>query len=353
MSKKLSTQLFIILFIALIVRVITTLISAGIINSDIYSFLTTGNVLLQKTPTYPAFYFPFIFYLGAVSILLGKYIPPLLFLKFIFCLFDVGVTYFVYKLSKNLTSTIIYALNPVMIIIIPIHGQMDSIPLFFLLWSIYAVKQKKEKLSGFLLGVAIATKPWPILFLPYFLKKAQRPAKYISALFVPGLTVIFHSIVTNVPVKEIITPIKNYRGIYGIWGVGSMMYTLFPSWWENNIQFFRRIFLVGFVVWTFFDKKKDFMKEFFLTMLFFFVCTPLFGIQWLSWIVPFLIIQDGKSSLGRIFLMTLSVMFAFIPFDEVVPILMNPVRESLAYAFGLLVWFSLYRRFISYRRLWT
>ncbi|MCX8008541.1 MAG: hypothetical protein N3A54_02435 [Patescibacteria group bacterium] len=81
---KLSLRLPTILLLGLFVRIIVVLVFAHSISGDIYSFLITGNVFLQRIPIFPSVYFPFIFYLGAISLIVGSYIPPLLFLKIIF-----------------------------------------------------------------------------------------------------------------------------------------------------------------------------------------------------------------------------------------------------------------------------
>ncbi|MCS6956127.1 MAG: glycosyltransferase 87 family protein, partial [Candidatus Calescibacterium sp.] len=203
-------------------------------------------------------------------------------------MFDVGVIYMTYKISKSSHASLLYALHPAMIIIIAIHGQLDSLVLFFFLLSIIMFQQKTT-FSGLLLGIAISIKPWPILFLPSFLKKTtQKISYFLLSCFSPVMSVVFHSFLTGVPVGDIITPIKNYRGIYGIWGIGNIMNTLFPLFWEQNIRFFRRLFLVLFVGWQFVNHKKTFLEELFLTLLVFFSFSPLFGAQWLSWIIPFL-----------------------------------------------------------------
>ncbi len=72
-----------IILMGLSLRLFATVFFSHSLSSDIYSFLITGNVLLQQIPIFPSVYFPFIFYLGALSLIVSSYIPPLLFLKII------------------------------------------------------------------------------------------------------------------------------------------------------------------------------------------------------------------------------------------------------------------------------
>ncbi|MCX8008540.1 MAG: hypothetical protein N3A54_02430 [Patescibacteria group bacterium] len=77
-------------------------------------------------------------------------------------------------------------------------------------------------------------------------KTTQKISYFFLSCSSPAISVLVHSFLTGVPVGDIITPIKNYRRIYGIWGIGSIMNTMFPLFWEQNIRFFRRLFLVLF-----------------------------------------------------------------------------------------------------------
>lgn len=338
-----------IVLFGLFLRLFTTLFFSHSLSSDIYSFLITGNVLLQKVPIFPSVYFPFIFYLGALSLIVSSYIPPLLFLKIIFSFFDVGVIYMIYKIAKNPYPALLYASHPAMIIIVTIHGQLDSLPLFFFLFSVLMMQRKKEKLSAVALGIAISIKPWPVIFLPTFIKKSTHKMYYLSSVGIPLATAVFHSLITRVNLIEILTPIKNYRGIYGIWGIGSIMFTLFPLFWEQYIQLFRRIFLVSFTLWQCINHKKTFFSELVLSVLVFFAFSPLFGAQWLSWIIPFLCIIDTKPII-RTVLITLYISLSFLSDLTPEPIWRGTIRDYVVNGIGLFVWLSLWSLFLSYRK---
>jgi len=186
--------------------------------------------------------------------------------------------------------------------------------------------------------------------VPIFLKKARNLLPYLFVIIIPGVTVLFHAFFTQVAIKDIITPIKNYRGIYGIWGIGSIMHNLFPAFWDQYIQLFRRIFLLLFGVWQFLDHRKNFLQEFFLSLLVFFVFSPLFGVQWMSWIIPFLVVFDHKPII-RTVLVSIYVALAFL--SDITPqaVWYGPVREMVLHSIGLVVWVLLCSLFLSYRRL--
>lgn len=101
---------------------------------------------------------------------------------------DFGITFVLYELARarhgvSYRSALIpalYALNPVVLLISAGHGQFDALVIFFLALAIYL-----KRGCGLALGVAIALKGFPLLFLPYFLQRSdrsQRPRLFALAL---------------------------------------------------------------------------------------------------------------------------------------------------------------------------
>src|SRR5262249_1319311 len=88
----------------------------------------------------------------------------------------------------------------------------------------------------------------------------------------------------------VLNPVIHHRGLYGVFGVGYIFKSLsIPFISESLVE---RIFLIGLIVYAFLIRKKSIFEEILLVMLFFFAFTPTFGIQWLIWLVPFLLLTD-------------------------------------------------------------
>ncbi len=81
--------------------------------------------------------------------------------------------------SVALAAGLLYALNPLPALVTGYHGQFEEIPLLFIVLSVLALVRDPARLprptlreglvaaaSALLLGVAIAYKSWPVLFLP-------------------------------------------------------------------------------------------------------------------------------------------------------------------------------------------
>src|SRR3989344_4058197 len=308
---KIKFSFKIIVIFAFILRVSVTLLFLSSKSDDINTFLRDGQYLLDRNPRYDASYFPFIGYLGVAAIYLKNFIHPYVFLKIIFSIFDSAVLFPLYYLAKkNLQSVLIYALNPISIIVINIHGQMESIPLFFFLLSLLLFMKNKVLSSILTLSFAIYTKPWPILFVIPLIKKSKKKLLFVILAFFPLILTLIHSLLFPTPILDILYKVKNHRGIFGVWGLSKIALYLTNYQLSPFVeQLMRRIFLSAFVIFSIFRKDKNLLKNIFMIMLFLFVFTPTFGIQWFTWLVPFIIIIRPK--LWRMFLALGSVYMAF------------------------------------------
>src|SRR3989338_1299724 len=180
-KKEIKTPFSAIVIFAFCLRIFVTLVFLTSKSDDINTFLRDGQYLIDRNPKYDASYFPFIAYLGMTAIYLKNVIHPYIFLKIIFTIFDVAILFPLYYLSKkNLQAVLIYALNPISIITLNIHGQMESIPMFFFLTGLYLFLKSKILASILILSFAIYTKPWPLLFVAPLIKKS--PKKFIFIL---------------------------------------------------------------------------------------------------------------------------------------------------------------------------
>lgn len=310
-------------------------------SDDLRSFLEAGKIILSGSSYYPSLYFPFFNYLGALALYLKPAFNPFLFLKLVFSLFDIGIVWLVYLISKkNLQTTLTYALNPISLIIANIHGQFDTIPLFFLMLGIYLfgsksfwgggsrlsrettkpvptkswtgltlssagwrirsfarmtfLSNRKETLSLLSFSAAILTKTWPFLFITPIFKRLKNKIKFIYIITFPLLFILFHSFVFKTKIIDILLPIKNYRGVYGFWGIGNILLLLIPKLDPSIIQILRRIFLISLLVFSLIIRRKKLTQEVLIIMLFFFSFTLNYGAQWLLWLVPLIVIEKPK-----------------------------------------------------------
>ncbi len=93
---------------------------------------------------------------------------------------DIGIIYFGKKLLEKLNLPIhhifLYALNPFVIIELTGNLHFEPVMLFFLVWSLYLLIQKRWIWASILLGISVSVKLIPLLFIPllyqWFTKKS-------------------------------------------------------------------------------------------------------------------------------------------------------------------------------------
>ncbi len=93
-------------------------------------------------------------------------------MRIIIILADIGILFYGKKLLEELqlpiSSIFLYLLNPFVIIELTGNLHFEPVMLFFLVWGIYKLHQKKCILAGVLFACSISVKLIPLLFLPIF-----------------------------------------------------------------------------------------------------------------------------------------------------------------------------------------
>lgn len=298
-----------IFLLALIIRLICLYLFRNVTNYDLQSYLLVGELTLKGINIYPKVaslhhpYQPFFLYFELAAVWLGgSKIMALAIIKVINILFDIGILYMVYLLSKkNLKTIFYYAINPVTILITTLHGQFDVIPTFFILLTIYLL-HKKHELRGILsFSLAVLTKTWPILFFIPIARKFKNKKLLILIFLFPILFTVIYVWLFNSSFTEIGKTIVNYHGIWGIWGISS----LFGKWRLRWRLLFTALFLISFLIFSKLIKEKKLINSIFKLLIFFYIFTTSFSIQYLVWFIPFLFLIKPKKYVKLIFLITI------------------------------------------------
>lgn len=131
-----------------------------------------GELSAKHYSNYPPFN-QLIFALGALFG--GKSIMgSVLVMRTVIILGDIGIVYFGRKLLKHLNRPqhliFWYFLNPLVLIELTGNLHFEGVMLFFFVWALYLLSQKKGVLATVPYALSIAIKLVPLLFLPLFLK---------------------------------------------------------------------------------------------------------------------------------------------------------------------------------------
>jgi hypothetical protein len=226
------------------------------------------------------------------------------------CIFaDIGSLLLVWALLKNQareTKSIVLlmlAVCPASIMISGFHGNSDPVMIFFVLLSIYLLdKYKAPWLSGLAFGLALSIKVVPLIFVPaFFFYLTNLRARVTFVVTVAGVFVIGAMPYIWLDPRIIAVKVFGYSSYYGVWGwtrllssVLGQASTSHPAGVHATINVAGKLLLLlsisALSLWM--NKKKEkpslFIQCGAVTFLFM-VLTPGFGIQYLSWCIPFVV----------------------------------------------------------------
>lgn len=224
---------------------------------------------------------------------------------------DISILFVLMRWLKTRTRQVLiwYWLSPVLIYINYFHGQLDVIPMAFLIGSLYFLFKNKQEYSFFILGLAIACKTNMVLVLPfYFIYLWRIPSvdfkKIISVISILFVTVLllnlpyinskaYINMVYNNPVQQQVFDLYyQFNSSLRIYFIPAVYFVLIL--WYLSFKFVNRDQLILFLAFTFLA----------LTLM----IAPMQG--WYFWIMPLLIyfvIKHGKRE--QMVLVILSVLY--------------------------------------------
>jgi len=205
---------------------------------------------------------------------------------------DIGIIYFgkliLEKLNLSVHHIFLYVLNPFIIIELTGNLHFESVMLFFLVWSLYLLLQKRWIWAAILLGISVSVKLIPLLFLPLFfqwftstplsnltsapLSKQKNRPHYLKGLFKFisfGAIVIVTNIILFLPFlsSELISSYTNSVGLWfrnfefnaSIYYIAREIGYLFRGYNEIAIigKLLPVVTILYLVIITFFRKNKS------------------------------------------------------------------------------------------------
>ena len=195
-----------------------------------------------------------------------------------------------YKTNLLLIS---YWLSPLSIFIIYIHGQIDIVPVFFLIFSIYSLKNFRTLIAGISFGFAISAKFSMAIALPFifiYIFKKNGLNKYLKdfatstffILIICTLPWLFSDSFRNLVLFP--TEANRIFSVYFSYGEALKVYLLPTAY-----------FLVLYLIWRVNRITIDLFIIFigigFFTLLILLPPAP----GWYLWILPFLVFYQLKS----------------------------------------------------------
>lgn len=308
------------------------LFSQGVLN--IYEFLRQDNYTKEHNLDFsypPVTYFTLGFYQYLISPVLGsdfqkwtrdysnyRYETPFIFrylfsLKLIYLIFELLTGLLLYKLLSNShkrnLGLALWFFNPINLYAIFAIGQFDIIPTFLSVLSYFLWYKKKILYSGLSLGIAIAFKTYPLLFLPFFLlsknKLKDKIIFLLSSIGIYGITIL---------------PFINSKAFQNdvlFSGLSTRIFQLKLSIADHNLSVFVILYLSLIILYVFIRSRIP-LYIFFITTLALVFSTIRFHPQWIIWLMPFLTLaySEGRLNLKYIIFFIISYFIYFIFFGD-------------------------------------
>lgn len=333
---RLRYPLLFLVLTALLVRLLPVIMLPVGAGYDIDSFRLVGDAFLNGEEVYTSAakgrhpYLPLQMYVIGATTYLSR-ITPLPFvtwLKIPAIAADVFITAVIYTAFRRWGETeaaavfwaLLYALNPISVMVSAYHGQFDSVPVLLLLLSWFVWHFGRHvKSSAALLGFAILDKSWPVLFLPVvFIRLPDNRRRLIYTLISVGIPVVFTAayvfFYSSNPVPMLRRALT-HSGVPGYWGFSALLYVPGSRWIDpeqivNVLLPVQRVILLLVALFALWWTRRQSALDALLTiMLSIFSVTLGMGIQWLLWPIAFAIVAREKQWLKWYTIMGTLMMF--------------------------------------------
>jgi hypothetical protein len=308
---------------------------------DIASYSTIGQLVLAGRDIYadPAAlghypYLPGQMWLSALALVLSRHlaVPFVVLAKIPAVLADTAIVPCItggllrrgVAPTRALACGLVYAVNPVSIMISAYHGQFDALPLLgcMIAWALLGTRDEagvgRPAIvgAGVALGVAILTKTWPVLLLPVYVLAlrawSSRLLLGLVALVVPVTATISYAFLHHASLRAIAHLVLTYGSIGDWWGLGLVLGVaraahLISALQDRRLsQLFELLVLAAVGAYLWHTRTRDIAHNCVMVLLIFFVISAGMSLQYLTWIVPFMVVDLSLPPLMTLAFMMLS-----------------------------------------------
>ncbi len=220
---------------------------------------------------------------------------------------DVVIVWLVAQLavSDGRTRALQYAVNPLSLLVVSLHGQVEPVALAFGLGGILLAKHDRWLLGGVLLGAAVSAKTWPVLIaIAIFpITRPREALRLVEGMVIVPVAMLMSGIVflDTHPVTAV-RHIVSYSSYVDNWGWGGLAVT---SGRSSEIGYNTAVghvgsataaVAVGVVLVIFRHRPMEVRAMVVLSA--FLVATAGFGTQYLLWPLPLMFAVGGLTRLA-------------------------------------------------------
>ncbi len=206
-------------------------------------------------------------------------------------------------------GALLYAINPLPVLVSAYHGQFDAIPLLCILLAMRSLPALPLVAGGWL-GLGILDKSWPVLLGPSLLLIAQSwrgRLRFVAGVaLVPLAGIVIYLLAFDAQIGTMFERVLGYNRGVGVWGY-TYFFNLLGNLWPELNGIFLWFVLYGkyltlaalAVVWLLRARHEPPAASTLTVLVAFLAVTHAFSIQYLTWLVPFAILGGEVRWLTR------------------------------------------------------
>lgn len=190
------------------------------------------------------------------------------------------------------TRALQYAVNPLSLLVVSLHGQVEPVALAFALGGILLLKKNRHVLAGVLLGAAVAAITWPVLVLIAVLplRQPKRITQILAGSAIVPVACLASGVIflhTNIP--QAIGKITTYSGPVSGWtwsGTWMLLGHRVAGYSSplRGLSWVLIILGVSTALWLL--RRHPPEVRALGTLAAVLACTAGFGVQYLLWVLP-------------------------------------------------------------------
>jgi len=223
-------------------------------------------------------------------------------LKIPYLVFDLGSAFLLLAIfrerEKGLAAFKFWMLNPVVIFSAFIFSRYEPIAIFFILLSLYYAKNNLAARSLFSLGIAVITRLYPLILLPFFVIILGKGLWQRLKLVFWGLL----PLIVMVTLSKLFCGVSEVESWAKLWHANYLMSLRFFLTQKYDVIY---IFFVGYTIlflYVYMKTNHSFINlwQSGLILLSFFFATCFFHPHYFMWLIPFLVfkIVEDKRFIG-------------------------------------------------------
>jgi hypothetical protein len=230
-----------------------------------------------------------------------------LFLKLPMVVSALGTAIQLRRMTGRKSAAVQWLLNPLVILVTAVWGQLDPIATFFALASLYSYNRNRPYHAYFLASMGAAVKLWPVLLIPMFLagsarREGRRAVKPVAAALPAavaslGLYAAYGSLVQTLFVFVFARGIPTFAGRFTVNGLTwqQVLFALHSPPVPLFLILGIPLYLI-ILVHIYRKGDMDVARWLIVSILIFYLTYNYVNPQYFYWILPFLILQGRRAA---------------------------------------------------------